>query len=195
MPSSVENLNRVCMRSKRHPAQRENRKEVKNMRIVTALCIGTLVLMSVASPAPAFNPQPEPPARANQLGAVVNNLVEVRIRLNVALAHPPEPGMVGVEGQYDAMAIQLGVLYNRVNSVLHPPEPGHAPPDDGRVLNALRTVRDQALGIVSDIIRNNHPPDDQRVFDSLNRVLNGAQAIVDLADRFIGDGSTIIGGE
>lgn len=164
------------------------------MRIVTALCIGMLVLMSVATPAPAFNPQPEPPAMANQLGAVVNNLVEVRIRLSVALAHPPEPGMAGVEGRFDAMAIQLGVLYNRVNSVLHPPEPGHAPPDDSRVLNALRTVHDQAAGIVSDI-RKNPPPDDGEVLDSLNRVLNGAQAIVDLADRFIGDGSTIIGGE
>jgi hypothetical protein len=164
------------------------------MRIVTALCIGTLVLMSVASPAPAFNPQLEPPARANHLGAVVNNLVEVRIRLNVALAHPPEPGMAGVEGQCDAMAIQLGVLYNRVNSVLHPPDPGSPPPDDGGGLNALWTVHDQAAGIVSDI-RKQPPPDDSRVFDSLNRVLNGAQAIVDLADRFIGDGTTIIGGE
>lgn len=162
------------------------------MRRATAFGIAMLVLVCLASTALAFNPQPEPPAAPNELNAVARDLVQIRIRLNVAFAHPPEPGMVGEENQFDAMAIKLGVLYDRVDSVLYPPDLGSPPPDDERLLDALRNARGQAEGIVSDI-RNSPPPDDD--FDSLNAVRDGAQAIIDLATEFIGDGTAIIGGE
>lgn len=161
----------------------------------------------MATQAPAFNPQPEPPAIANRLDAVTNNLVGMRSRLSVILTHPPEPGRThppepGLENRLGAMVFQLGVLYDRVDTVLSSPPPdddlngrriGQAgpPPDDERVLNALIGVRDQAAGIIFDI-NNIPPPDDIREFYG---VLSAAQAIVDLADEFITGRTIIVGGQ
>lgn len=150
-----------------------------------------LLLMGLAVSAAAFNPQPEPPALENRLYAVVNNLAAARVVLSTVLAHPPEPGAVAQEGRLYALEILLGVLHERVDDVLHPPDPGSPPPDDERVLTALGAVRDQAQGVIADIIRSRPPPDDQRFLG----VHDGAQAIVDLADEFLSDPTVIGGGQ
>ncbi len=168
------------------------------MRVFAVVFICLSLIAGIALQASAFNPQPEPPAIANKLDAVTNNLVGIRSRLGMILAHPPEPGL---EHELGAMVFQLGVLYDRVDNALEPPPDddlngrrlgqSEPPPDDTRVLNALLGVRDQAEGIISDI-NNTPPPDDNREFQG---VLSAAQAIVDLADEFITGGTIIVGGQ
>ena len=145
------------------------------------LGISMILFMSLASPALAGVVPVPWKAQVNKLNAVANDLGEINRRLNDIYARvgveptPWQPWCNGVEGELNGMANQLNALYSRVNAVLS------APPDDQRVLDALRNVRDEAHGVVN--IALTVPPDPWR--DALDGVIFGAQSIVDLANPYL----------
>ena len=174
--------------------------------ILAILGISLLLLTSVATPALAgIEPQPWKP-QINKLNAVANDLAQINGRLNDVLMRfgvvpsarhaqmtgVPTPVPAGVEpspfrgavGKLNAMSHQLGVLYDRVNRVT---AVLGSPPYDGRLLDALRNVRDEAQAIVTEI-RLGIPPggvSDPRVREALGNVNDGAQGIINLIDTFL----------
>lgn len=145
------------------------------------LGISMILFMSLATPALAgIEPAPWK-AQVNKLNAVANDLAEINKRLHDISTRlgveptPWQPWYNGVEGELNAMANQLDALNSRVSAVLG------VPPEDQRVLIALRNVRDEAQGIIG--TAGQIPLDPWR--EALGRVIGGAESIVDLANQFL----------